>query len=306
MQRRFLLKSGAMAGAGLVLSGNPLSAIEPIVRKGQARMKLSVAAYSFRRHFRWMKGKAQNPTGRAIDMRQFIDLCADYGCEGTELTSYFFQGDADDAYYLGLKHYAFLRGIEISGTAVGNNFALPMGRARDEQVAAVKAWIDKAAVLGAPHVRVFAGGAKGLDEAHARKLCISALEECCEYAGTKGVFLGLENHGGIVARAEGMLEIIAAVKSPWFGVNLDTGNFHTEDPYADLAKIAPYAVNVQVKVEMRAAGQKEKVPADMGRVAKILRDAGYQGYVALEYEANGDPFKEVPLQLDALRRAIGG
>ena len=306
MQRRFLLKSGAMAGVGLALSGNPLSAIEPIVRKGQARMKLSVAAYSFRRHFRWMKGKEQKPAGRAIDMREFIDLCAGYGCEGTELTSYFFKGGADDAYYRGLRHYAFLRGIEISGTAVGNNFALPDGPARDEQIAAVKAWIDRAVVLGAPHVRVFAGGAKGIDEADARKLCISALEECCDYAGSKGVFLGLENHGGIVARAGGMLEIISAVKSRWFGVNLDTGNFHTEDPYADLARIAPYAVNVQVKVEMRAAGQKEKEPADMGRVAKILRDAGYQGYVALEYEAKGDPFKEVPLHLDALRGAIGG
>ena len=183
-----------MAGAGLVLSGNPLSAIEPIVRKGQARMKLSVAAYSFRRHFRWMKGKAQNPTGRAIDMRQFIDLCADYGCEGTELTSYFFQGDADDAYYLGLKHYAFLRGIEISGTAVGNNFALPMGRARDEQVAAVKAWIDKAAVLGAPHVRVFAGGAKGLDEAQEWE----ELELCVD-SGASATVIG-----------ENMLKAIAA------------------------------------------------------------------------------------------------
>ncbi|MCP4849776.1 MAG: sugar phosphate isomerase/epimerase, partial [Verrucomicrobiaceae bacterium] len=189
---------------------------------------------------------------------------------------------------------------------VGNNFALPEGRARDEQIAAVKGWIDRAAVLGAPHVRVFAGAAKGIDEAVARRMCVSALEECCDYAGGKGIFLGLENHGGIVARAEGMLEIIAAVKSPWFGVNLDTGNFHTEDPYADLAKVAPYAVNVQVKVEMRASGQKQHHPADMKRLVKILRDAGYQGYVALEYEAKGDPFKEVPAHLEALRGAIGG
>jgi sugar phosphate isomerase/epimerase len=306
MQRRHLLKSGVLAGAGLTLSGAGLPAIEPIVRKGDARLKLSVAAYSFRKHFRWMKGREQKPAGRALDMRQFIDLCAGYGCEGTELTSYFFQGGADDAYYNGLRHYAFLRGIGISGTAVGNNFALPEGPARDEQIASVKGWIDRAAVLGAPHVRVFAGGAKGIDEATARRMCVSALEECCDYAGSKGVFLGLENHGGIVARAEGMLEIIAAVKSPWFGVNLDTGNFHTEDPYADLARVAPYAVNVQVKVEMRAAGQKEKEPADMKRLVRILSDSGYQGYVALEYEAKDDPFKEVPLYLDALRGAIGG
>ncbi|MFP6874483.1 MAG: sugar phosphate isomerase/epimerase family protein [Verrucomicrobiales bacterium] len=305
MQRRYLLKSGALAGAGFALSGVGSPAIEPVKRKGKARLRLSVAAYSFRQHFRWMKGREQKAAGRAIDMREFIDLCAGYGCDGTELTSYFFRGGADDAYYRDLRRYAFLKGIGISGTAVGNNFALPEGQAREEQIAAVKGWIDRAAVLGAPHIRVFAGSAKGIDDATARRMCVSALEECCDYAGSKGIFLGLENHGGIVAQAAGMLEIIAAVKSPWFGVNLDTGNFHTEDPYGDLAKVVPYALNVQVKVEMRAAGQKEKEPADMKRLVKILSDSGYQGYVALEYEAKGDPFKEVPLYLDALRGAIG-
>ena len=305
MQRRYLLKSGVCAGAGLAISGAGLPAIEPIKRKGKARLRLSVAAYSFRQHFRWMKGREQKPVGRAIDMREFIDLCAGYGCEGAELTSYFFKGGADDAYYRGLRRYAFLKGIGICGSAVGNNFALPEGQARKEQIAAVKGWIDRAAVFGAPHIRVFAGSAKGIDDATARRMCVSALEECCDYAGSRGIFLGLENHGGIVARAEGMLEIIAAVKSPWFGVNLDTGNFHTEDPYGDLAKVAPYALNVQVKVEMRAAGQKAKQPADMKRLMKILSDCGYQGYVALEYEAKGDPFKEVPEYLDVLRGAIG-
>ncbi|MCP4850096.1 MAG: TIM barrel protein, partial [Verrucomicrobiaceae bacterium] len=164
MQRRHLLQSGVLAGAGVTLSRLELPAIEPIVRKGGARLRLSVAAYSFRKHFGWMKGREQKPAGRAIDMRQFIDLCAEYGCAGTELTSYFFQGGAKEAYYRELCRYAFLRGIEISGTAVGNNFALPEGRARDEQIAAVKGWIDRAAVLGAPHVRVFAGAAKGIDE----------------------------------------------------------------------------------------------------------------------------------------------
>jgi len=61
---------------------------------------------------------------------------------------------------------------------------------------------------------------------------------------------------------------------------------------------------VQVKVDMRAAGQKAKEPADLDRLAKILRDSGYQGYVRLEYEAKGDPFTEVPKHLDALRVAI--
>ena len=61
-------------------------------------------------------------------------------------------------------------------------------------------------------------------------------------------------HAGIVAEPDGLLEIVRTVKSPWIGINLDTGNFHTEDPYADLEKIAPYTVNVQLKVEIKRKG----------------------------------------------------
>ncbi|MEZ5301206.1 MAG: TIM barrel protein [Verrucomicrobiales bacterium] len=109
---------------------------------------------------------------------------------------------------------------------------------RAREIADVKAWIDRAAVLGAPHIRVFAYQSKEIDAAASRKLCIGALEECCDYAGTKGIFLGVENHGGIVAEADGLLEIIKAVQSKRIGVNLDTGNFHTDDLYGDLSASA--------------------------------------------------------------------
>ena len=265
-------------------------------------MRIGLAAYSFRQGFAWMKGKPRKVAGRRLDMPEFLEFCAEHDC-AAELTSYYFKGNPGADYFLGLRRQAFARGVEISGTAVGNNFALPKGEARAAQIAELKTWIDRAAVLGAPHIRVFAGTAKGLDEAEARRLCIGALEECCEYAGTKGIFLGLENHGGIVATADGMLEIIRGVKSPWFGVNLDTGNFHTDDPYGDLERCAPHAINVQVKVEMRARGQKENEPADFARLIRLLRDADYQGYVVLEYEAREDPWKAVPKYLDALRVA---
>jgi sugar phosphate isomerase/epimerase len=100
-----------------------------------------------------------------------------------------------------------------------------------------------------------------------------------------------------------LLDIVRAVKSPWFGINLDTGNFHTDDPYADLARCAPYAVNVQVKVEIQPRG-KPKGPADLPRLIRILREANYQGYVALEYEAAEDPWKAVPGHLRSLRQLL--
>ncbi|MDB6150415.1 MAG: Xylose isomerase [Chthoniobacter sp.] len=296
-RRKFL----ALSALGLV-GAQAASAVQPFARAGSPRFKLSLAAYSLRQFFKEEKGKAI-PGGK-LDMLSFIDYCADQGCAGAELTSYYLPNDVSDEYLLNVRRHAFLRGVEISGTAVGNNFALPNGPERDKQIADVKRWIDRAAVLGAPHIRIFAGAAKGVDDIEARKLCVSALEECSDYAGAKGIFLGLENHGGIVAKAEGLLEIVQAVKSPWLGVNLDTGNFHSADPYAELAQCAPYAVNVQIKTEIRRAGAKEPEPADLPKLAQILRDANYQGWVTLEYEAKEDPWTAVPPLLVQLREVL--
>jgi sugar phosphate isomerase/epimerase len=210
----------------------------------------------------------------------------------------------DDDFLLRIKRHAFLRGVDISGTAVGNTFTQPSGQDRDREIASVKKWIDHAKVMGAPHIRVFAGNASsGLSHAEATKLCIAALEECCDYAGRAGIFLGIENHGGIVAESKTLLEIIRAVDSPWLGINLDTGNFHTDDPYADLAACAAYAVNVQLKVEMlQSHGRLEE--ADLPRLVKMLRGVGYQGYVVLEYEASENPWQAVPEQLRRLRALL--
>lgn len=297
-RRRFLQLS-----ASTLLVAPLARAIEPLQRAGEPRLQISLAAYSLRQFFQTEKGKPI--PGGTLDMFKFIDFCAEQGCAGAELTSYYFPVEPTDDYLLKVRRHAFLRGVQISGTSVGNNFALPAGPERDAQIADVKKWIDRAAVLGAPHIRVFAGAPpKGFDPIEARKLCIAALEECCEYAGRKGIFLGLENHGGIVAEVPAMLEIIKAVKSPWFGVNFDSGNFHGPDPYAELAQIAPYTVNAQIKVEIKRAGSKEAEVSDLPRLVKILREANYQGWVALEYEAKEDPWKMVPEWLGKLRAAI--
>lgn len=300
-RRSFLnhtLRSGLVLAGGGWLAPSVARAVEPIQRAGQPRLHLSLAAYSFRQFF------THADPARRITLENFVDFCADQGCVGTELTSYYFPEGFGRDYLVQLKRHAFLRGVAISGSAVGNNFALPEGSKRDEQIAHVKRWIEHCAVLGAPHIRVFAGPAQGLEVATAKRLCIAALEECCDYAGRHGIFLGLENHGGIVAEPQDLLEIVRAVRSPWLGINLDTGNFHTEDPYADLARCAPYAVNVQIKVELQRRGQKAREVSDLPRLVKLLRDANYQGYVALEYEAKEDPWKAVPDWLERMKAAF--
>jgi sugar phosphate isomerase/epimerase len=273
-------------------------AIAPLERAGSARMLLSLAAYSFRDALRQTSGSSKR-----MDLFQFIDFCADHGCHGTELTSYYFPPDVSNEYLLKIKRHAFLRGIAISGTAVGNTFTHPHGERRSREIALVKQWIDHAHTMGAPHIRIFAGSVQGTSKDEAKQLAIEAIEECCDYAARRGVFLGIENHGGIVAEADDLLELVRAVKSLWFGINLDTGNFQTADPYGDLAKCAPYSVNVQIKTEIQRRGQK-KEPADLPRLISILREANYQGYVALEYEAAEDPWKVVPQTLRQLKELL--
>jgi sugar phosphate isomerase/epimerase len=117
------------------------------------------------------------------------------------------------------------------------------------------------------------------------------------------VFLALENHGGITSDVNGMLQIVRDVNSPWFGVNMDTGNFQSADIYGDLAKLAPYSLNVQVKVAMHPAGQAAQ-PADFARLAELLRSAGYRGYIVLEFEESGDPRTECKKYVEQLREAF--
>ncbi len=298
--RRNFLKSCSLSLAALGTLGPSARAVEPFQRPGPARLQLSLAAYSFRQFFR-----PPAPDRKSLDLFQFIDFCAEHGCDGTELTSYYFPKEVTPAFLIQLRRHAFLRGIAISGTAVGNTFTQPAEAARAKQIAMVKQWVDHAAVMGAPHIRIFAGTTSaGVSKDEAKKLCIAAIEECGDYAGQKGIFLGIENHGGIVAEAKDLLDIVQAVKSSWVGVNLDTGNFHSEDPYQELAACAPYAVNVQVKVEVKRRGQSRAEPSDLHRLAKILRDANYQGYVALEYEAAPDPWTAVPEWLSKMKAAL--
>jgi sugar phosphate isomerase/epimerase len=303
--RRNFLKAASLATAGLGgigLGGIARAVDKPFARaQGGARLRLGLAAYSFREHFGWMKGNANKAVkAPEITMKGFVDFCAEHDCGGAELTSYFFPGDAGEQYYADMRGYAHQRGVDICGTAVGNNFSNPKGsEKRAEQMEYVKLWIDRAALMGAPHIRVFAGShPKGVDEADAERFAAEALEEAGEYAGKQGIFLGIENHDSI-ADSGRLLRIVKAVNNPWVGVNLDTGNFRTEDPYQDIAESAPYAVNVQVKMKMRepAAG-----PADLERIGKILNDANYQGYVVLEYEEDDNPFESVPPVLDRMRK----
>ena len=293
--RRHALKLlGTAAAAGTFIPSELFAA--------NKRLRVSLAAYSFRNHFKYMKGKERKAAAPAMDMFKFVDFCAETGCDGAELTAYFFPPDADAKYFRKIRQYAKKKKIAISGTAIGNNFSLEPGADRDAQMAYTKKWIDHAAQMGAPHVRIFAGKQrKGTSAERADKLVIEALKEACAYAGKKKVYLGLENHDSI-ATAERLIRLLNAVDSKWLGINLDSGNFKTTDPYKDFELSAPHAVNVQMKVELKRLGESKHEPSDFPRFMKLLKHADYKGWVCLEYEAKADPFKSIPPLVKELKQ----
>jgi hypothetical protein len=93
-------------------------------------------------------------------------------------------------------------------------------------------------------------------------------------------------------------------RSSWGGVNLDTGNFRTKNPYADLERLAPYAIVVQMKTEITRAGMKPE-EADFKRKFQMLRAVNYRGYVVLEYEAAEDAKTAVPRYARIMRDLCG-
>lgn len=294
--RRAFLKTAAVGSAVTFLAPNNASSMEPIERPGSANFMFSLAAYSYRN---LLQGKQAS-----ITLSDFARDAADMGLDGVELTSYYFPNPITPAYLRNLKGECFRLGLDVSGTAVGNDFGLPEGPDRDKAIAQVKQWVEYAEMLGAPVIRIFAGHVpRGDDPAAAKRRMIEAMEECCDYAGQYGIHLALENHGGPTSTAEGMLEFIRAVKSPWFGVNMDTGNFHTDDIYGDLAQLAPYTINAQVKVVVSPPGG-GKEPTDYPRLAQILRDVKYRGYIVLEYEEAGDPREECRRHVARLREVF--
>src|SRR5437764_848293 len=166
MNRRELLRTALAAGAGLAAAGR-LAAIEPIHRPGPSLLKLSLAAYSFNKALSRRRGA--RPT---MTLEQFIDLGASYGLCAVELTQYYFP-ETSPGYLAGLKGHCTRLGLDVSGTAIGNDFCVTDPAKLREQIATVKQWTEHTARLGGKTMRIFAGPlAKGDTEEQARKPCV--------------------------------------------------------------------------------------------------------------------------------------
>ena len=309
IHRRGFLNRTALAtlGAGLVGAVPDATAQSPLRRLGGSRLKTSLNAYSFAKALNdQLKGR-----GDGVSLFDLIRFCAEQGFDALDPTAYFFPGYPEvptDKYLNDFKRSAFLNGVDISGTGVRNNFASPDKAKRLADVRHVKEWVECAARMGAPVLRVFAGpepDGHPWDEVAA--WMADDLRACVEHGEKYGVLIGIQNHGDMLKTADQVLKVVKRVDSEWFGVIVDTGYFLTPDPYEDIARVIPHAVNWQIKEKV--AGKDGQARTDMKRLVKIIRASNYRGYLPIETLAPTgeayDPRARAARLLGELREALG-
>lgn len=305
MNRRDFLKSTAYAG----LAAGALAAAP------RAALKTSLNAYSFNKMLNdRIKGR-----GEGITLIQVMEFAAKNKFDGFDATGYYmpdYPKRPSDAYIDEMKKRAADLGIGVSGTGVRNNFTTADASVRDEGVNHIKEFVEVAARLGAPVIRVFADTqmraenwqsvSKNAARADVQKWIAEDLRRCAEQGAKFGVKIGVQNHGDFLETGKQLLELVRVVDSPFCGPIVDTGYFKTPDPYVDIAEVAPHAVNWQVKQSV--FGEESEVPTDMIKLLKIVRKSGYSGYLPIEtLSPQGkpyDPFTVVPAFLKQLREAI--
>jgi sugar phosphate isomerase/epimerase len=314
-RRRFLASSALLPIAACLPASTGHAAYAPIARHSGPRLRTSLNAYSFSD---LLTANAKDKT-KGLDLFQVCDFAAKSGFDAVDLTGYFFQGypaAPDESYLFRVKRHAFQLGLDISGTGARNDFTAADPAVRAEGVAILKTWIEVASKLGAPTVRAFADcqapfktwqqASNNAPREKVESWMADAIRECAEHGRKFGVFLAVQNHGDFIRTGADHLSLLKRVDHEWCAALVDTGKYLSDDPYADIALLAPYAVNWQIKETMQSTMKSPRV--DLKKLVSIIRQSGYRGYVPIETLTMGrkdyDPYAEVTTMLTELRAAI--
>jgi sugar phosphate isomerase/epimerase len=242
-----------------------------------------------------------------MTISDMLDFCAATGFEGVDITGYYFKGYPavpPDEYLYQVKRKAVRLGIEISGTGVRNDFTIADKTKREQEVVLVKNWIEVAAKIGAPVIRVFAGNQKNesFSKEQVTDWMLKDIQTCVDYGKQYGVIIGLQNHNDFIQTADQVIKIIEAINSEWLGLILDTGSYRVLDPYEEITKSIKYTVNWQIKENVFMNGAEKET--DMGKLMGIIKSSGYKGYLPIETLGDGDPKTKITALLGKLKKAM--
>lgn len=267
MNRRQLLAS---------LTAAPLLHGQGAASHPRSHLRAGLVAYTYRKELE----------AKTLSYEDLIRKVSALGLDGLDTTVYWFT-DNTDRYLAGLRNTAYKNGVSLYSAAVRVRLAQPTPELRQAEIQNAKKWIDVAEKLGAGHVRVFGGSVpKDASEAQCIGWAVEVLKPAADYAGSKGIMLGVEDDGGLTTTAEPTVEIVKRAAHPFAGINVDTGNF-PKNGYQQVELCIPYATAVHLKTKIAdPAGQ--KVEADWDRLASLFAKGNYKGYLSIEHEEPGD------------------
>jgi sugar phosphate isomerase/epimerase len=298
-RRQFIRSAGvgSLTGAGLALSRASQGNSPAAASHQFPRLLIGCTAFSF--------GKVL--AAGKMTMEDFILKCVEMGVLGAELTAYWLKS-TDRAYLLSLRHLAFKNGVTLAGVGSGPDSRLHLLEVdkakRREAQEEMKRWVDITEVLGASHMRIFAGSLpEGVAAAQGMDWAVESMKAVCEYSATKGITLGVETHGGIALKGEPSIELIRRVDSPYAGLSLDiqhlTGDPDSdEERYKQIEACVPYTT--QTHITDRFDNHR---PIDLERVWQIFSKNGFRGYMSLEYnDSAGDVLAGAPRMIEQMKK----
>lgn len=283
--RRTFLRGTLAGGAALGLGLRPTHAADVSGKPAAGEIgdfKISLAEWSLHQALFAKDARITN-----LDFPRIAR--EEYGIDGVEFVNQFFMGKARDSAYLReLKKRADDQGvtcvlimIDREGDLSARDKAARMKAVEDH-----KKWVDAAASLGCHSIRINTGKNYSPTDLEEPAEACAALTE---YADTRGINVICENHGGASSDPDTLVALIKKVNMPRFGTLPDFGNWpnvlnkYSIDVYDAIARVMPFAKGVSAKSYDFDADGREKF-LDYPRIMKIVTDAGYHGYVGIEYE----------------------
>lgn len=293
LSRRTFLRQSGLIAAGVSLYGLSAcgsdSTVENVEIPEELFFNISLAQWSLHRALR--SGKMDNLDFAAMARN-------DFGIDAVEYVSQFFQDKAKDKAYL----------AEMNKRAEDNgvrNLLIMVDRegdlgSTDEEARKLAVdnhykWLDAARELGCHSIRVNAAGrGTASDVAQA---ALRSLQQLADYAAQLDLNVLVENHGGYSSDGKWLSFIMGALRRPNIGTLPDFGNFCIEkgedgtclnayDRYDGMHDLLPFAKGVSAKsYTFNEQGQETTI--DYGKILKLVKDAGYTGYVGIEFEGEG-------------------
>jgi sugar phosphate isomerase/epimerase len=279
-RRSFLEAAGTILAATACARPGPARAGAPTARAVEPLFRISLAQWSLHRGIR---------AGRYDNLEFPVLARREYGLDAVEYVNTFFEGmERDPAYLSELRTRADDHGVRSLLIMCDGEGALgdPDDRARTTAVENHYRWVAAARFLGCHSIRVNAQSEGSPPRQH--ELAVDGLRRLTEFAAEHDVSVLVENHGGLSSNGGWLAGVIAAVDHPGCGTLPDFGNFQLSDDawydrYQGVRELMPFARAVSAKShDFDAAGN--EIYTDYTRMLRIVLDAGYRGYVGVEYE----------------------